>query len=103
MKTQVQFLQWFFTQCIERPQTDHVITGPIKGFDKNSMGRGQTDRHTYRLYDPEGRVGENTKEIKVRKYTTQIVAILFDLSMVEAHLDLYFVNNRICRILDFSQ
>ena len=28
----------------ERPQTDHVITGPMKGLEKNRMGRGQTSK-----------------------------------------------------------
>ena len=31
----------------ERPGTDHVITGPMRGLEKNRMGRGhQTDRQT---------------------------------------------------------
>ena len=49
----------------ERPRTDHVITGPMKGPPKNCLGMGQThtqtERHTLGLLDqldPEGRVGE---------------------------------------------
>ena len=31
----------------ERPWTDHVITGPMRGLEKNRMGRGQTHKqHT---------------------------------------------------------
>ena len=37
----------------ERPQTDHVITGPMRGLKKNHMGRGQVtsnnNRRTSRL------------------------------------------------------
>ena len=49
----------------ERPQTDHVIRGPMRGLKKNCMGRGhrqQADGRTSQLLDqlgPEGRVGEN--------------------------------------------
>ena len=48
----------------ERPQTDHVITGPMRGLEKNRMGRGHGDNtRTSRLVDqlgPEGRVGEKS-------------------------------------------
>ena len=30
----------------ERPRTDHVITGPTRGLEKNRIGRGQTHKHT---------------------------------------------------------
>ena len=31
----------------ERPGSGHVIWGPIRGLEKNRMGRGQTDTHTH--------------------------------------------------------
>ena len=52
----------------ERPQTDYVIRGPMRGLEQNCMGRGQTHntqrthRQTLQLLDqlgPEGRVAEN--------------------------------------------
>ena len=30
----------------ERPGSGHVIWGPMRGLEKNRMGRGQTDTHT---------------------------------------------------------
>ena len=42
----------------ERPGTDHVITGPMRGLKKNcTQWRTQTHRRTWQLYDqlgPEG-------------------------------------------------
>ena len=51
----------------ERPQTDHVITGPMRGLKKiawegDKQTQTHTDRQALRLLDqlgPEGRVGEN--------------------------------------------
>ena len=56
---------------IERLLTDHVITRPVRGLDKNYMGRGQhiNDTLTLRLLDqfgPEGRVGEKTFDLHKR-------------------------------------
>ena len=54
-----------------RPQTDHVISRPLRGLEKNHMGRGQdadtaTDIPTTRPSRPrpEGRVGENCNNNK---------------------------------------
>ena len=47
----------------ERPWTDHVISGPMRGLNNFFTGRGQhSDRQTLRLYDQlgqEGQFGEN--------------------------------------------
>ena len=48
----------------ERPGSDHVTWGPMRGLEKNLRGRGHptTRRRTLRLLDqlgPEGRVGDN--------------------------------------------
>ena len=50
----------------ERPQTDHMIWGPLRGLEKKCMGWGQTKSashgQTLRLLDqigPVGQFGEN--------------------------------------------
>ena len=51
----------------ERPGSDHVILGPMRGLEKNRMGRGQTntqfrDRQTLRLLE---RIGLRADSLKI--------------------------------------
>ena len=58
----------------ERPQTNHVITGPMRGLEKNCMGRGQrqntqTDSVTTRPTRPSGEKNSKKKKLWASNFT----------------------------------
>ena len=80
----------------ERPQTNHVITGPMTGHEKNRMGRGQVHDNTWTLQlldqlGPEGQVGENPWSFGATKLFGNVDRIIFPCRPIHCTLGLVII------------